>query len=139
MHALQQAGAVVACFALFSPAANAGQWTLERIRFSLHRSEYERIVETLGRGILDPSSSASDKLDYVLDFGPPLRVAFTWPRGLIDNWCGIVHDPTGDVLKVNELERWSDQWRNSEITKLFGGDMVSCRAVDHPYFLCCFT
>jgi hypothetical protein len=138
-HALQRAGAVVACFALFSPASNLGRWILERVRLSFHRSGYERVVASLEQGIQDPSSLDSEDVDYIVDSGPPLRVAFSWPGGIIDNWCGIVHDPTGDVLKVNELKLGSDQWRRSEITKLFGGDMVSCRAVELPYFLCCFT
>jgi hypothetical protein len=35
--------------------------------------------------------------DCLIDEDPPVRVAFVWYE-ILDNWTGIVYDPTGAVL-----------------------------------------
>jgi hypothetical protein len=132
-------GAVIATAVLFAPVASLGGKLTERIRFAWQRPAYDRIVARAQAGKIAAGNRTVEGLDYIVDAGPPVRVAFVWPGGILDNWCGAVHDPSGEVLKVKDLPPWSNEWRHGEVTGLFGGDMVSCRSLDHMYYLCCFT
>jgi hypothetical protein len=125
---------LIAGFVLFAPVASFGSVLVRHGRFRWHRSEYQRIVVAVEAG--QPVQSG---LPYEVDAGPPKRIAFAWPGGIIDNWCGVVYDRTGGVLQVNSLAPWSPQWRSHSMTRLFGGDMTSCRQLDTQYYLCCFT
>jgi hypothetical protein len=127
-------GAIVAGLALFIPFASLGSAALERVRFAWHRSDYERVVAAVQSG-----TTSDTGLHYTVDPGPPARVAFPWPGGVIDNWCGVVFDPTAAVLEVNALQMGSPRWRAASVTKLFGGDMTACRLLSKTYYLCCFT
>ncbi len=136
--ALGRALVVVVAVASYVPLSWLGRYATDRIRFEWQRPAYDRIVRSLS----SPHEVAhleADGLDYIVDPGPPVRVAFVWPGGITDNWCGAVYDPTAGVLRVNQLPRWTEQWRHAAETQLFGGDMTSCRVLREPYFLCCFT
>lgn len=133
-------GAVMAgTVALFVPLADVGSWLTERLRFLHERPHYERLVAKANAHPPTGPYNTDAGLDYVVDSGPPVRVAFPWPGGIIDNWCGVVHDSSAEVLKVNELQVGSVAWRASAVTGLFRGDMTSCHAIEPPYYLCCFT
>jgi hypothetical protein len=135
--ALRRSGVILCSVVLFLPVSWAGDWMTERVRFSRQRGVYDRIVAQVQGG--GATRGDLEGIAYDVDPGPPVRVAFPWPGGIVDNWCGIVHDPTGDVMKVNAFTGWSDEWRASPVTKLFGGDMFACKVVDRPYYMCCFT
>ncbi|HCU24682.1 MAG TPA: hypothetical protein DF383_06675 [Deltaproteobacteria bacterium] len=137
--ALRNAAVLVVGGALFLPLASLGDYITEKVRFSWKRSSYERVVSWVSHQPLQNGRSADGPVKYILDPGPPPRVAFPWPGGTIDNWCGVVHDPSGEVLSVNDFALWSDQWRGARVTKLFGGDMISCRLLEASYYFCCFT
>ena len=137
--ALSRAAVIVVGFALFIPAARLGGWLTERYRFSSERPTYDRIVAAVDISTSHIGPRTENGVTYLVDPGPPTRVAFIWPGGVIDNWCGVVHDPSGEVMKVNGLDTFSDAWRSSTVTALFGGDMVECRAMAAPYYWCCFT
>jgi hypothetical protein len=114
-------------------------------KFAHERTVYDRVVaraqrETRRDGMSGSSAfHTGEGVPYMIDFGPPRRVAFSY-GGLVDNWCGVVFDPTGEVLKINDLPPGgSPGWRNHPMTKLFGGDMTSCRPLESPYYFCCFT
>jgi hypothetical protein len=72
----------------------------------------------------------------------PLRVAFVEPGGILDNWIGIVYDPTGVVLKSRQFkEDWSN-WNApalGEIKRLFGGDLRWAEPLGGPWYRCTFT
>jgi hypothetical protein len=121
-------------FLFLLPMWGLGASLVQYGRFRWNRAEYDRVARAAAEG-----PTESTRLLYDVDPGPPVRVAFPWPGGITDNWCGVVHDPTGDVLQVNTMELWTPQWRNHRVTLLFGGDMVSCEHVDGPYHYCCFT
>lgn len=134
--------AVLLGLLLFLPAARFGSYVTPRIRFVVQRATYEAIVARASsvpptRGLHD-----SGGIRYVVDLGPPLRIAFIWPGGLIDNWCGAVHDPSGVVMRSSafdgEWATWHDQVPTSVI-ELFGGDLVHCEVLAAPYYHCCFT
>jgi hypothetical protein len=136
--ALLQAGGMLAAMVAYLPAWWAGVHLTETVRFYWNRPAYDRIVAAV-RPPEGVTRLSANGLDYIVDPGPPVRVAFVWPGGIIDNWCGVVHDPSGDVLRVNSLHLWTPEWRNARQTRLFGGDMTSCRTLKQPYHLCCFT
>ena len=123
-------GGAVLFVLLSSLSGEVLQWA----RFRWHRSEYNRTVQALRQGLPVPTT-----LQYLIDAGPPTRVAFPWPGGIIDNWCGAVYDPTATVTRVNVVPLFTPAWRSHEATQLFGGDMVFCRPLEEPYYLCCFT
>ena len=81
--------------------------------------------------------------EYFVDPGPPVRVAFVLAPGrFIDNWCGVVYDPSGEVMQANQFDGSWNSWDvqvPSRIIGLFGGDMLGCRPLDAPYYHCCFT
>ncbi len=126
---------VVAGVLAFIPLTQLGSWLTERARFLWYRSAYDSVVASVARGVTPRPA----RVEYTVDEGPPIRVAFVWPGGIIDNWCGAVHDPSGEVLKVNALQVGSPKWRGAALTKLFGGDMTACRRLSGEYYLCCFT
>lgn len=78
---------------------------------------------------VSPGQQVIDGLDVEVE-NPPLRIAFPQPSGLLDNWCAIVFDETGELLRVSPA---------SPLSKLFGGDIVGCHALDGPYLFCCLT
>lgn len=137
--ALKNICAIIVMGVMITPLAKIGHSLTEYIRFSWYRTSYDRIVSHIDQQPLTDGLDHDEDIDFILDPGPPRRVAFIWPGGLMDNWCGIVFDPTNDVLKINQQGLWSDEWRASYITKLFGGDMTSCRTISTPYYMCCFS
>ena len=78
----------------------------------------------------------------IVDSGPPLRVAFSW-GGILDNWRGIVYDPTGEVMKANILDvnTWSN--RNdpdyASVARFFGGTLIRAQHLEGDWYLCWFT
>lgn len=102
-----------------------------RLRLLLHEQEYQSVVTQVRstQPTTDAEFSYKDGLAYIVDKGPPLRVAFPWPGGILDNWCGAVYDPSGYVLN-SDLR---------DVRGLFGGDIVHCSALGGAWSLCCFT
>jgi hypothetical protein len=82
-------------------------------------------IQAIGDGD-DRDSSHSKRLGCLVENKDKKQVAFRW-FGIINNWRGICHDPTGTVLKANILER---DWSNRDDTEygkarfMFGGEMV---------------
>jgi hypothetical protein len=78
-------------------------------------------------------------ITYSVDLGPPIRVAFN-PAGFLDNWSGIIYDPTGVVMQARGFDAVTGKFAApDEITKLFDGDLVSCRHLWGSYYDCSFT
>lgn len=127
---------------VFVPIATIGNSITTKVRFSLQRAGYDQVVAREGATTPEPGFRESSGLHYVVDVGPPTRIAFIWPGGIIDNWCGAVYDPTGVVMRSNDFNGDWSSWHDhvpSEVIKLFGGDLVHCEELDAPYYHCCFT
>jgi len=110
-------------------------------RFLWNLPSYQNVVAEVERLRRYPGTQAYEGHDCIVDPGPPLRVAFVW-GGIIDNWVGIVYDPTGEVLKANEFRAdWSnwDDPRLAPVKGLFGGDLRSTRHLFGPWYYCTFT
>ena len=106
-------------------------------RFSMHRGYYEAVVAAIERGVKLPET-----FDVVEEAGPPVRVAFRWSGGILDNWCGVVYDPSGLVLEVNQIDpdyRNRDDTRYRDARMLFGGDLLVAEPLGGPCYFCSFT
>lgn len=137
-RALRHGLAVLLGLLLFDPTVILGARLAQQLRFRRHRAHYERLIAAAERGALQ-DDGIEGGVRYQIDPGPPVRMAFLLPGGVLDNWCGIVHDPTADVLAINEATLGAEDWYASSVRGLFGGDMTSCRPMDPPFYLCCFT
>ena len=128
-------------FGLSIPLVRGGDRLFEVIHFSLNLKSYETTVAEIVRN--PPSDSGYiEHLGAVVDVGPPVRVAFKLPGGLIDNWCGIIYDDTGLVLRSNSFDGNWESWEQqvpSNVRKLFGGDLLWCQEKTEGFFKCCFT
>jgi hypothetical protein len=107
-------------------------------RLGLNHRHYEAIIRNAAAKP-DPEPYVEDGgVRYTVDLGPPVRVAFN-PEGLLDNWSGIIFDPTGDVMKAHGFDTSGKFYAPDRITKLFGGDLVGCRHLWRDYYKCSFT
>jgi hypothetical protein len=106
-------------------------------RFYTLRPSYQEVIEAIEAG-MDRSGGPR----HLVERGRPLRVAFPWPGGILDNWCGVVYDPSGLVMKAKrfqpDLSNFGDPTLQ-DVKKLFGGDMRSCEPLGGPWYFCCFT
>lgn len=102
------------------------------------KARYEAVVAEVAAG----ADAAAFDLPVIVDPGPPIRVAFSW-GGILDNWRGLIHDPTGEVMKANLLDRknWSnrDDPEYAAVSGFFGGTLVRSRHLGGAWYLCWFT
>lgn len=123
------------------PVLGAGAWTGQASRLLLNREPYQAIIEKVRRGERSGRQGAFEQHDgikYVVDRGPPVRIAFN-PEGLLDNWSGIVFDPTGDVMLADGWATGGRLRAPDRVTRLFGGDLVRCRRLWADFYVCSFT
>jgi hypothetical protein len=106
-------------------------------RFHAQKTRYRAIVRAIEAGQVPPSGSR-----YIVEKGPPVRVAFPWPGGILDNWCGVVYDPSGYVRKANrfkpDLPNFNDP-ALQDVQGWFGGTLWSCEPLGGDWYFCCFT
>jgi hypothetical protein len=133
--------AVAAALAL--PVVWGVAWLLGWGSFLANRSTYEDVVRVAESGKYDASPDAYKEYGdttFLLDIGPPRRVAILEPGGFLDNWSGIVYDPTGDVMLADGFDPVTGKFAAPDrVTKLFGGDLVSCRPLIGDFYRCSFT
>ncbi len=126
--------AIVAVMVVFEPLSAATSKIGIRVALMAYRPAYERIVAGVRSSEFHGSGpynrGALDGVEFMIEAGPPLRVAFPID-GLVDNWWGYVYDPTGDVAALG--------YSDPEIRNLFGGDLVSCSRIADDFFVCGFT
>jgi hypothetical protein len=94
-----------------------------------HMSTYEEIVQKASNGELSKDGGYKG-VGYEIEKSADnkIRVAFPDGTGIIDNWCGLVWDPSGLIGTVTE-----------ESKKLFGGDLTGSRHKTGPWYIACFT
>lgn len=131
-----------ACLLAFAGAfffTSVGWKTGTLFRFWRLQSQYEQQVAEILQ--LPDVEAEGRKGSVIVDLGPPRRIAFSW-GGIIDNWTGIVYDPSGEVLKAqNFKEDWSN-WDDpslQHVRRLFGGDLRSAWHLWGPWYYCAFT
>jgi hypothetical protein len=88
-----------------------------------------------------PERGSSGGVDFVVDAGPPRRVAFPQPGGIIDNWEGVIHDPSrgldGAVPPAGGVRGGFSP--PPELVRVFGGSLLACRPVRDHFYRCWFT
>jgi hypothetical protein len=98
-----------------------GYTTGAAFRLWRHEGDYLRQVRAIASG----GSSALGR-SVSVEPGPPLRVAFAW-GGMLDNWVGVVHDPSAVVANPSAARDW------------FGGQLFRAEHLWGDWYLCCFT
>ncbi|HEU4821322.1 MAG TPA: hypothetical protein VFS87_09215 [Qipengyuania sp.] len=121
------------------PLLVAGNRTGTLARLALNHDHYSEIIAKAQRRPVPAWFAEDGGVTYIADLGPPVRVAFN-PEGFLDNWSGIIFDPTGRVMEADGFDPITGKFAAAEsITKLFGGDLVSCRHLWGDYYSCSFT
>ena len=122
------------------PSFTAGILTGELSRLFINLPRYEAIISKTQTSADQGGSDFRDTrgIRYIVDRGPPVRVAFN-PEGLLDNWSGIIFDPTGEVMLADGFDQDGNFSAPDHVTKLFGGDLVGCRHLWRHYYSCSFT
>lgn len=106
-------------------------------KFYALRPRYEAVVTAIKAG-----QRPATRVHYQVDERPPLRVAFPWPGGILDNWCGVVYDPSGLVKKARLFKPDLSNLGApdlQDVRRLFGGDLRSCELLGGDWYFCCFT
>jgi hypothetical protein len=137
------AGCAIGVLVLYWPLQSLGSRVRINRQFNAFRPTYDSIVARLPDHVEGVSLLTGPTGEYFIDPGRPVRVAFVLPPGrFIDNWCGVVYDPSGQVLVANHFDgnwkTWHDQVP-TEIIELFGGDLLGCSKLEGFYYHCCFT
>jgi hypothetical protein len=114
-----------------------------KAKFYRHKRSYEaRVAEVYQmspqqlQNLVQENKAEIKYKDCSIDLGPPIRVAFVWD-GIIDNWYGVMYDPSDTVRQVNEKE-WNDP-SYGELKNIFGGDLVSVKHIEGHWYFCSFT
>lgn len=136
-------GALVLAFVVALPVMWAVAWSLDWASFLTNQTGYREVVRLAQKGGFDPSKAGYQEYEgteFMLDAGPPIRVAFPMPGGFLDNWSGVIYDPTGEVMLADGFDARTGEFVAPEhITKLFYGDIVSCRHMLGDFYRCSFT
>lgn len=123
----------------FIPLAKAGNMAGGLTRLAINHHRYEIIIAKARANPVDQSYETANGITYSVDAGPPVRVAFN-PEGFLDNWSGLIYDPTGEVMQADGRDPATGKFRAPDrITKIFGGDLVACRHIWGDYYDCSFT
>jgi hypothetical protein len=121
------------------PLLRTGSFVGSVTRLVANHSHYEQII-VKAQASRSPAWFEDDNgVTYSTDLGPPVRVAFN-PAGMLDNWSGIIYDPTGDVMLAKGFDMRTGRFQAADrVTKLFGGDLVGCTHLWRNYYDCSFT
>ena len=118
-------------------------WNIGRCSYLFRNiATYQLVIEKAAAGTITESGETPNSTCYYVDPGPPIRVAFPWPGGIIDNWYGAVFDPSGEVMEVNKFERDFSNWQEPSLQgtkKLFGGHLHYAEHLYGSWYLCYFT
>jgi hypothetical protein len=123
------------------PLAVAGDTAQFRRRFERLAPRYAAIVRQLERDSIAVRDGTTDDIRFLVDSGPPVRVAFPQTDGILDNWEGVIYDLSGAVLSAGQFGSAGTPAFSAppEVRQLFGGDLVACERVRDHYYRCWFT
>jgi hypothetical protein len=127
---------VVTAIVAWLPLEVTGRHLGAMLKLAINHSDYERIIARVQTAPSSKLRSEVDGIAYSIDAGPPTRVAFN-RQGFLDNWSGIVFDPSDDLVKFSFEKAGKSPSR--PINKVFGGDLVGCRHLWEHYYTCTFT
>jgi hypothetical protein len=135
-------GFMLAC-ALALPVVWSVAWALNWASFLGNYRAYKETTQLAETGAFDKQAGIwqeHDGVDFIIDTGPPRRLAFPKPGGFLDNWSGVIYDPTGVVMRADGFDPITGEFAAPDrITKLFDGDLVSCSHLIDDFYDCSFT
>lgn len=121
------------------PLLRGGSFIGSLTRLLANHSHYQAIVAKAEKSRKSVWYENDRGVTYSTDLGPPVRVAFN-PAGMLDNWSGIIYDPTGDVMLAKGFDPKAGKFfAPDRVTKLFNGDLLWCRHLFGSYYDCSFT
>ncbi len=115
-------------------------------RFTLSFEELKQVVaqmEENGDEVFDDSCEGKGRCykgTVILNDGE--MMAFVGSQGIVDNWGGVVYDPTGLIEEGLEKGYDANVWNNEEFRELkgiFNGDLMGCSQIEENWFNCSFT
>lgn len=115
----------------------SGRWTFEA-RFRQMEPRYRQLTLRAAEGRL-PRDGSWGGVRFVVDSGPPLRVAFPQPGNVTDNWECVVHDPSGSLAAAVPRRQGGDRYPPPRLAGLFGGRLTGCEHLSGTYYRCWFT
>ena len=128
-------GTVIVAWGLFPVGIYLGTMS----RLLVNHGRYEAIIANVQANPKPAWYKEEGGVTYSVDLGPPVRLAFN-PEGFLDNWSGIIYDPTGDVMLARGFDPVTGKFfAPDRVTKLFEGDLVGCRHLWGSYYDCSFT
>ena len=122
----------------FLPVAWVAGWLGDLSRIAVEHRRYEAIIAEYSASPRPEWFAEQCGITFNVDPGPPVRVAFN-PGGFLDNWSGIIHDPSGEVMLADGFDEQGGFRAPDRITRIFGGDLVRCRWLWGDYYSCSFT
>ena len=116
-----------------------------KLRFYRLKPAYSEIIEK-AKLEAGPQKGTHLGIRYESETDPVFRVSFSW-GGIIDNWYGIIYDPSGKIMRCNESDpRFPDQGpevpedkERSQIRMVFGGVLYKAEKLSDHWYLCWFT
>lgn len=117
-----------------------------RLRFQRLKPAYSEIIEKLSSGKI-PNQGTYHEIRYESETDPVFRVSFSW-AGIVDNWYGIIYDPSGKIMRVNESDPRSKSQdpgapkidkELGKIRMVFGGLLYKAEKLGDHWYLCWFT
>ena len=116
-----------------------------RLRFQRLKPAYSEIIEKLSSGKI-PNQGTYHEIRYESETDPVFRVSFSW-AGIVDNWYGIIYDPSDKIMRVNESDPFKSRDPGSpkvdkeleKIRMVFGGLLYKAERLGDHWYLCWFT
>ena len=124
----------------------------DKLRFLRYEKKYVQIIEKIETKKISSNGSLNG-ISYNTEVDPAMRVSFSW-GGIIDNWRGIIYDPTNELSKIaennqihinseerNPLTPDDEQYikETAELKLLFSGVIYKVKKMGNNWYLCWFT
>ncbi len=136
---------VAACGAITVGTAYcvAGSHVARLARFYILKPSYSKAIAQTEARLRDGERVLLGSSDTLVDItGQRVRVAFIWPGGIVDNWYGVVFDPTDELAQVSDGKGARDELGfigDTRIKRWFGGDLIRCERIERQWYFCWFT
>ena len=114
-----------------------------QLRFYRFQQAYSEIVAELQSGSIAQTGEHLG-IAYKSENEPDFRVAFSW-SGIIDNWYGVIYDPSGKIMRCNKSDPpFSGQNPSADeelekISMIFGGVIYKAEHLGGNWYLGWFT
>ena len=124
----------------------------DKLRFNRYKKGYVEIINKIKVNEIS-AKGKFEGINYDSETNKVTRVSFSW-GGILDNWKGIVYDPTNELSKIAEnngihinyikgksLTPAEKQYikETTELKMLFGGVIYKVKKMRDNWYLCWFT